>query len=130
MKKDIRVCQYHVVWTPKYRRSYLRGSIKDVVQTSIREKSLLLGIKIVKFQVMPDHIHLFIKISPNMCIANIVKQLKGYSSFTVRRKLNLHKYKAFWGRGYFCESIGHISEQTIKRYIDEQWIHYDKKAPL
>jgi hypothetical protein len=25
-----------------------------------------------------------------------------------------------WSRSYFCESVGHISEDTVKRYIDEQ----------
>ena len=125
MKKDIHICQYHVVWTPKYRKAYLRGSIKNLVQSSIQEKALELDVKIVKFQVMPDHVHLFIKIPPNLSLANIIRQMKGYSSFVVRRNLVLHKYKAFWGHGYFCESIGHISEQTIERYIDEQWVHYD-----
>ncbi|MDU2328939.1 MAG: transposase, partial [Prevotella bivia] len=25
-----------------------------------------------------------------------------------------------WSRSYYCESVGHISEKTIKRYIEDQ----------
>lgn len=25
-----------------------------------------------------------------------------------------------WARSFYCESIGHISEATIKKYIEEQ----------
>ena len=75
-------------------------------------------------EVMPDHVHLFLSIKPFQNISDIVKQLKGYSSFMTRKKLNLYRYKGFWGRSYFCESVGHISENTIKKYIDTQWQHY------
>lgn len=37
---------------------------------------------------------------------------------------NLYKYKALWSRGYFCESIGQISESIIIKYIENQWKHY------
>ena len=73
---------------------------------------------------MPDHVHLFIRMKPTQCVSNIIKQLKGYSSYYTRKKLNLKKYKAFWSHGYFCESIGQISESIILKYIDNQWKHY------
>ena len=75
-------------------------------------------------EVMPDHVHLFISIKLSQCISNIVKELKGYSSYMTRKKLNLSRYKCFWGNSYFCESVGHISESTVKAYIDNQWKHY------
>lgn len=75
-------------------------------------------------QIMPDHVHLFIQIPITLAIFKIVQLLKGYSSFYVRRRLPLYKYKGFWGKEYFCESIGHISQETINKYITNQWKHY------
>ena len=73
---------------------------------------------------MPDHVHLFIKIPVTLSISKVIQQLKGYSSFRTRKILKIHKYKSFWSSGYFCESVGHISELVIKKYINNQWKHY------
>lgn len=27
----------------------------------------------------------------------------------------------FWARGYYCETVGNVNEETIKKYIDEQY---------
>lgn len=75
-------------------------------------------------EVMPDHVHLFISIPITLSISKVVQQLKGYSSYITRKQLKLYKYKGFWSSGYFCESVGHISQDTIKKYIDKQWKHY------
>ena len=34
-----------------------------------------------------------------------------------REKYNRH----FWARGYYCETVGNVNEETIKRYIGEQY---------
>ncbi len=124
MKRKIKTSKYHVVWTPKYRKNFLKGLIKYYVEKSLKYKSIQLGINIEKMEIMPDHVHLFISIKPIHSISDIVRELKGYSSYETRKQLNLYKYKGFWGKGYFCESVGHISENVIKKYIDDQWIHY------
>jgi putative transposase len=71
---------------------------------------------------MPDHIHLFVKSEPIDSPHWIVQQLKGYTSRILREK---HKHlrtklPTLWTRSYFCESVGHISEDTIIKYIEEQ----------
>lgn len=123
-KREIKSSKYHVVWTPKYRKNFLRGSIKYYVEKSLKAKASELNVQIQNMKIMPDHVHLFIKIPITISIANVVHQLKGYSSYYTRKAMNLYKYKGFWSNGYFCESVGHISQETIKKYIDNQWKHY------
>ena len=69
---------------------------------------------------MPDHIHIFIKcLDHTTPISKIVNDLKGFSSYSIRKKyLYLKKYKAFWAPSYFLESIGHISRPAIIKYIN------------
>jgi putative transposase len=71
---------------------------------------------------MDDHVHLFIKCNPTHKVSHIVQMLKGYSSYKLRKKYPIYKfkYKHFWSSSYYCESIGHISEDVIKKYIDDQ----------
>lgn len=113
---------YHIIWIPKYREKVLKSKIKNVIFSSLREEAKKMGIKIEKIEIMPDHVHLFIKGSPTYSISKIVQMLKGYSSFNLRRTFpKLKKYKCFWAPSYYCETVGHISESTIKKYIDDQW---------
>ncbi len=73
--------------------------------------------------IMPDHIHIFIKCYINtISISKIVQYLKGYSSFMLRKRFPfLKKYKALWTPSYYYETIGHISQKTIKRYINNPY---------
>ncbi len=73
-------------------------------------------------EVMPDHVHLFLKASPSDSVAYIVSQLKGYTSFALRKEFSWLKkcIPTLWTRSYYVETIGHISEKTIIKYIEDQ----------
>ena len=113
---------YHIVFIPKYRKKILIGHFKDIIEKSLLEKSVSMGITIEKYEIMPDHVHLFVRCGPTDSVSTIVKQLKGFSSYKLKKEYpQYRKYKHFWAKGYFAESVGHISEETIKKYIDNQW---------
>lgn len=113
---------YHIIWCPKYRRKVLVNGIDERCKELLLEKSAENGWTIDKMEVMPDHIHIFLKATPSDSIAHIVSQLKGYTSFKLREEFPLLKSKlpSMWTRSYYVETIGHISEQTISKYIEEQ----------
>jgi putative transposase len=70
---------------------------------------------------MSDHVHLFIRSTPLLTVSYIVKMLKVYTSRILRSEFYyLRKYKSLWATGYFCESIGNISEKSVIRYINNQ----------
>jgi|TARA_B100001093_G_C26178723_1_gene738869 putative transposase len=120
-KREIKSSKYHVVLTLKYRKNFLINNIKFHVEKSLKHKAKDLNVDIKNIEVMPDHVHIFISIPITLSISKVVHQLKGFSSFETRKNLNLYNYKSFWSSGYFCESISHISEPVIRKYIDNQW---------
>ena len=73
-------------------------------------------------EVMPDHVHLFVKASPADAPQYIVGQLKGYTSNMLRKQFAHLKSRLLtqWTRSYYCESVGHISEKTVIKYIEDQ----------
>lgn len=75
-----------------------------------------------KMEILPDHIHLFVKTKPICSPHWVVQQFKGYTSHALRMEFPELKSRlpTLWTRSYYCESVGHISEATIKRYIEEQ----------
>lgn len=113
---------YHIIWCPKYRRKVLTGDIEVRLKELLREKSIAIDCFIEKMEVMPDHVHLFVKPKPIHAPHWIVGQLKGYTSKILRAEFPKLKSRlpTLWTRSYFIESVGHISEETIKKYIDEQ----------
>jgi putative transposase len=113
---------YHLIWCPKYRRPVLVGEIETRLKTLLFNKAKQLDIKIESLEVMPDHIHLFIKCSPVDSPHYIVQQLKGNTSRILRQEFATLRTRipTLWTRSYYCESCGHISEATVRKYIEEQ----------
>jgi putative transposase len=113
---------YHIIWTPKYRRKILVNGIDIRLKELLDEKAKELNVSIENMEVMPDHIHLFVKTNPSSCPQWIVNQFKGYTSRKLRQEFPslVKKLPCLWTRSYYIESVGHISEETIKKYIEDQ----------
>ena len=113
---------YHLIWCPKYRRKVLNNGVDDRLKELLIEKSLELDFNIETMEIMEDHVHLFVKTKPTHSPHWVVQQLKGYSSRVIRKEFSHIKSKlpTLWTRSYYCESVGHISEDTIKKYIEDQ----------
>ncbi|MBS1736812.1 MAG: IS200/IS605 family transposase [Bacteroidetes bacterium] len=112
---------FHIVWIPKYRKHILVNAIELRLKELLNEKILSLELNLVAIECMPDHVHLFIKSKPTVNISFVIKMLKGYTSRVLRCEFYcLRKLKSLWAPGYFCESIGNITEKTVIKYISNQ----------
>jgi len=113
---------YHLIWCPKYRRSVLVNEVAERLRQLLYEKAEKLNMNIDSLEILPDHVHLFIKSSPVDAPHFIVQQLKGYSSRILRQEFPhlRSRIPSLWTRSYYVESIGHISASTIKQYIRDQ----------
>ena len=116
-------CKYHIVFAPKYRRQAIYKDIKKDIGVILRKLCEYKGIEIVEAQLMPDHVHMLVKIPPKYSVAQIMGYLKGKSSIMIfERHANLkYKYgnRKFWCTGYYVSTIGR-NEKQIKEYIQNQ----------
>ena len=115
-------CAYHLIWCSKYRKKVLVDDIEIRLKELLNEKAKEHEWIIENMEVMLDHVHIFIKVFPVDAPTYVVSQLKGCTSFILRNEFPTLKSRlpTLWTRSYFCESVGDISEATIKKYIDEQ----------
>ena len=113
---------YHLIWCPKYRRKVLRDEIEERLRELLSEKADELEVEIESLEVMPDHVHMFVKADPTLAPHYLVQQFKGLTSRRLRQEFPSLKSRlpSLWTRSYYCESIGHISEDTIRQYIADQ----------
>ena len=113
---------YHIVFCTKYRRKVLIDGAEARLKELFLEKALELDIQIEDMEVMPDHVDLFVKSKPVYMIHFVINQLKGYASPRLRKEFPHIRTRlpSLWTRSYFVETIGHISESMVKRYIENQ----------
>ena len=116
-------CQYHIVFIPKYRRKVLYGKIKTDVREILKKLCKYRKVEIIEGAVCADHVHLCISIPPKLSVAEFMGYLKGKSALMIYdahpdqgSKWN----RTFWARGYYVATVGNITEEAIKKYIQEQ----------
>ena len=102
-------CKYHIVFSPKYRKKAMFGSLRKGVGKILRELCNQSGVELVEGHAMSDHVHLCLSIPPKYSVANTVGFLKGKSAIRIHREYlgrtrNFTGFH-FWARGY-CVSNG------------------------
>ncbi len=116
-------CQYHIVFIPKYRRKVLFGQVRADIREIIKKLCEYKNIEIVEGAVCSDHVHLCVSIPPKESVSNFVGYLKGKSALMIFDKhpeLTTKWTKSFWARGYYVSTVGNVTEDAIKKYIQEQ----------
>jgi putative transposase len=112
------------VWCTKYRKPLLVGEIANFVKTLFLKIASDNEFVIQEMEIMPDHVHLFITTTPAHIIVDIVKALKGVSARFLFKEHPEVKQQLWgghlWNASYYVGTVGHISEDTVKKYIESQ----------
>ena len=73
-----------------------------------------------------DHIHMMICSEPKLSPLQIVRRLKQMSTTATWKKYEnylrhiFYRENTFWTDGYFVSSVQNVSQETIKKYIENQ----------
>ena len=97
------------MFAPKYRRQEIYGKLKADIGQILRKLCDAKKVEILEANACPDHIHMLVKIPPNISIAQFMGYLKGKSTLMIfDRHANLkYKYgnRHFWCRGYYVDTV-------------------------
>jgi len=113
---------YHFVFCPKYRRPVLVGTVSDRLVELLPDLVLSLDGEILELVVRPDHVHLFASFPPTLAPYQIMHRLKGATSHTLRLEFPelRRRLPSLWTHAYFVGTAGHVSSETIRKYIEAQ----------
>ncbi|SHL49341.1 putative transposase [Desulfatibacillum alkenivorans DSM 16219] len=89
-------CQYHIVWTPKYRYKILKGKVADEVENCVRAFSAQQGAEVIELNVQIDHVHLLVMIPPKVSVSGFVGTVKGRTAIRVLNRFRELKQKPYW----------------------------------
>jgi putative transposase len=110
------------------RRDRLQDPVKSTLENLLHTIARQKGMEILAVEVQPDHVHLFVSFPPAMSIAHAVKLLKGISARQLRllfpelRKRT--RSDRLWAPSYYVGTAGHVSAETIRKYIEAQEQHH------
>lgn len=126
---------FHLQLTPAYRRGIFENAqTSELTLAYIAEKLIELKVILVGYGFGPNHLHLFVANVRFVGEAELVRQIKGYSSYKMRKHFkNLFSDKLwgkkFWTEGHFYRSVGAVNYETMKHYVEEsQEKHWEIKS--
>ncbi|MCA0353585.1 MAG: IS200/IS605 family transposase [Chloroflexi bacterium] len=118
----IHLIVYHLIWCPKRRKRILVEPVASTLHQLITDKCVQRGWEILQLAIQSDHVHLFVRVFPTNAAADVVGEIKGFTSHELRRfyPTILSKVPSLWTRSYFASTAGIVSEATIRAYIEAQ----------
>lgn len=118
--------KYHVIFVCKYRKKLLIGAVEYDMKQIMQNISDLSDFNIEVMETDKDHIHMMICSKPKLSPLQIVRRLKQMSTTAIwKRHENYLRHvfyweNTFWTDGYCVSSVGNVSQETIKKYIENQ----------
>ena len=117
----------HLVFAVKHRQHLTHQGFKDELYKYIAGIIRNKGQKLLAINGMPDHIHIFIGLEPDMKLSDLVRDIKSASSLFVNEK-HLSKQKFHWQEGYGAFSYSQSQRSFVIKYIMEQEKHHGKRT--
>ncbi len=127
MPKTFNSIWVHIVFSTKDRIPYLTWNIRGEVCEWIKKHGNEEGIQIDVVNGFEDHLHLLIKLKTSQSAAEVVKWIKGSSSFWLNQKYNWEKGFA-WQEGYGVFSVSQSDINQVRSYIFNQEKHHKTKS--
>ncbi len=117
----------HIVFSVKRRESLIRGDYKDellkFISGILRKKEH----KLLAINAMPDHIHIFVDMNPDVRLMDLVREIKANSSRFINA--NFRRDDKFqWQEGYGAFSYAKSQKQNVINYIKNQEEHHRKRS--
>ena len=115
---------FHFVWKLKYAfDSFKFLQLKKDCEAILKETAERYKILIHSLEIMSDHVHLFAELPSTISVSKALNLLKGYSAYRLFRKhpwlRNYFRRGHLWSPGKFFRSVGNVTAEAIKHYIEQ-----------
>ena len=119
------ILRYHIILVCKYRKN-LMIQYGEFVKENMLSISQKYDFTILEIEVDKNHIHLLVESEPKISPLMIVRVLKQQITIRLWNKFSDKLSKYFWKErtfftdGYFVSTIGEVSTETLRKYIQNQ----------
>jgi REP element-mobilizing transposase RayT len=114
---------YHFAWATHAREPHIHPSYRPELLRIVNEEAKTRGGWPIRHNAMFDHVHLLVRLPPNVLVSDFIGQVKGATAFRVNRDLK-PEFKLRWQEGYAVLSLRKDEVESVSRYIDNQEAHH------
>lgn len=116
--------QFHFVQCTKFRRKVLVNEVDIALQEHSAEVLHHFGLDLLAQETDRDHIHILFGSKPTVLLSQFVNSFKTMTSRKLRQQFPELKRKvrrdAFWAPSYFLASVGQVTLEDIRHYVEIQ----------
>ena len=112
----------HIVFSVKERKNYIYKEISELLYAYIAGIVKNENCQIIAIGGRENHIHIFMRIHPSICISEIARKLKSNSSKWLKEEKGLNLFS--WQPGYACFSVSESRKESVIKYIKNQEAHH------
>lgn len=118
---------YHVIWTTKHRALLIKPEMEDRLFAYMVRKAAELDVYTYAINGWFDHVHLVVAVPPKHSVAEVVKHIKGASSYDLNQNYGLDR-QFTWQRGYGVLSLGESQLPMAEAYVRNQKQHHEAQT--
>ena len=117
---------YHVVFSTKQRKPLIAPAIKEELYRYIGGIIRANGGVLMEINGTNDHVHLLLKLKPNVCVSDVLRLIKANSSKWINEKKTASTRKFAWQDGYSAFTVSQSQLDRLTEYIRNQETHHRK----
>ena len=123
MPQSLSNIQIHLIWSTKDRHPWLAPGIREKTHAFLAGAVRQCDCEAYRVGGVADHVHLAVRLSRTLSVADLVKDVKTASSKWLKSQdpafTDFH-----WQQGYGAFSVGMSQKETLLHYIDTQEEHH------
>ena len=113
----------HVIWSTKDRHPWLERGIREKTHAFLAGAVRQCDCEAYRVGGVADHVHLAVRLSRTLSVADLVMEIKVASSKWVKSQ-DTTVSDFCWQLGYGAFSVGMSQKETLLHYIDTQEEHH------
>ncbi|KAB2814162.1 IS200/IS605 family transposase [Phaeocystidibacter luteus] len=114
---------YHIVWSTKNRLPFIDQNNFKIIEDSVFQIAIENHCYLYACDGWNEHVHVVIRVLPEIQPSSLIGQLKGKSAFLVNKILEpIPKFK--WQNGYYIRTVGYGELKSVIRYVKNQRNHH------
>ncbi len=117
----------HIVFSIKNRMNIVKKETKENIQNFVTKILQDTGNRVIALNIMPDHMHVFIGLNPDISVSDLVKDIKAQSAKFIDEQ-SIMDGGFQWREGYGAFTHSHSQIQTVIKYIQNQESKHRKKS--
>lgn len=112
--------RFHIVIATKYRHKILIDRVAKAAQIGLEVGCDRAGVKLEKFAIQPDHLHILVSAQPTTYIPDLIASIKRHIAINIARS-STRTDGQILSRSYYIASVGGYDKSSqIEEYIAAQ----------